>query len=282
MNTEFVGKRICDGRKKMGYTQEQLAEKIGVSAQAVSKWENGHHFPDTATLSIIADVLKIPYTSLVSDEKEALDIHFRSRLFHENNMYTRVKTVAQKNNMVNTLNALGFMREKHSGQYRKSARYATERVEYINHPLMMTCHALAMGIDDDNILAAILLHDVLEDTDTAQEDLPVSDETKEIVQLLTFRTLPGKSWEESKAIYYDAIRQNPKACVIKIIDRCNNVSTMAGCFSREKIISYIEETETYIMPLITTLKNCYPAYSNAAFLVKYQIIGLIESIKSLL
>ncbi|MBE6819400.1 MAG: helix-turn-helix domain-containing protein [Ruminococcaceae bacterium] len=282
MNTETVGKRICAGRKKMGYTQEQLAEKIGVSTQAVSKWENGHNLPDIDNLAIIARVLKIPYTSLVSDEKEAFDINFRSRLFHENNMYTRVKTLAQTNNLVNTLNALVFMREKHSGQYRKGSRYATESVEYINHPLMMTCHALAMGIDDDSILAAILLHDVLEDTDTAQEDLPVSDEIKEIVRLVTFQTLAGKSKEESKAIYYEAIRQNPKACVVKIIDRCNNVSTMAGCFTREKLVSYIEETETYIMPLITTLKNRYPAYSDIAFLVKYQIISLIESIKSLL
>ncbi|MBQ6268064.1 MAG: helix-turn-helix transcriptional regulator [Clostridia bacterium] len=41
MNTEAVGKRIADRRKELGLTQEQLAEKIGVSPQAVSKWENG-------------------------------------------------------------------------------------------------------------------------------------------------------------------------------------------------------------------------------------------------
>ena len=41
MNTEFVGKMIASVRKECGMTQEQLSEKVGVSVQAVSKWENG-------------------------------------------------------------------------------------------------------------------------------------------------------------------------------------------------------------------------------------------------
>ena len=282
MDVKLVGRRICEQRKKLGLTQEQLAEAIGVTSQAVSKWENGHNLPDIDNLLVIADVLKMPYTALVEDEKDEVSMNFRSRLFHENNMYTRVKTIAQTEQLENTLIALGFMREKHKGQFRKGSRFATESVEYINHPLMMACHALAMGIKDDSVLAAVLLHDVVEDTETDLNDLPVSEETKEIVNLLTFRILPDKTKEESKAVYYETIKQNKKACIVKIIDRCNNVSTMAGCFKREKIIEYIDETEKYIMPIIKTIKNRYPEYSDAAFIVKYQIISLIESIKSLL
>ena len=282
MNMEIIGKRISTRRKKLGLTQEQLAEKAGVTAQAVSKWENGHNLPDIENLQAIANILKLPYTALIKNEEDEPDFEIRGRLFHEDNMYTRIKTTAQLERLENTLNALEFMRNKHSGQYRKGSRFSSETVAYINHPLMMACHAHAMGIRDDAILSAILLHDVVEDTDTGLDELPVSDEVKEIVDLVTFRMLPGKTKKESKIPYYERIRQNKKACVVKVIDRCNNVSTMAGCFSREGLINYIQETEEQIIPLINHIKNNYPEYNDLAFLVKYQIISLIESIKSML
>ncbi len=281
MDVIKIGKRICEQRKKLGFTQDYVAQQLNVSVQAVSKWENGHNLPDIENLIRLAKVLKLPYISLV-EESERASVNYRNRLFHEDNMYTRIKTVAQLEELNNTLAALDFMRNKHKGQYRKKSPYATESIEYINHPLMMACHAHAMGIRDDGVLAAILLHDVVEDTDAALEDLPVSDEIKEIVNLVTFKSLIGKTKEQSKASYYEAISENKKACIVKIIDRCNNVSTMAGCFSKEKLIEYINETEKYIMPLISVIKNRYPEYSDIAFIVKYQIISLIESIKFLL
>lgn len=280
MDLQAVGKRISTQRKAIGLTQEQLAAQIGVSAQAVSKWENGHNLPDIDNLVLIARLLKMPYASLVEEAQDTPVLQHRERIFDEDTMYTRVKTFAQSECLNDTLLALKVMKEKHRGQFRKPARYATKKVAYINHPLTMACHAHAMGIRDDSVLAAILLHDVVEDTDTALNELPVSDEVKEIVGLLTFRRLPHMSKEESKALYYEKIRQNPKASLIKAIDRCNNVSTMAGAFSRDKLLEYIEETETYVMPVLDTLKNRYPQYGNAAFLIKYQIISLLETVKA--
>ena len=46
MNLE-IAKRLADLRKQNGLSQEQLAEKIGVSRQAVSKWERSEASPDT-------------------------------------------------------------------------------------------------------------------------------------------------------------------------------------------------------------------------------------------
>lgn len=57
MNT--IGERIADLRKKQGITQEQLAEKLNVSGQAVSKWENDLACPDIALLPDLADILQV-------------------------------------------------------------------------------------------------------------------------------------------------------------------------------------------------------------------------------
>ena len=52
-------------RKKDGYTQEQIAEKIGVSRQAVAKWERGEALPDIENVIALADVYAVTVDSLV-------------------------------------------------------------------------------------------------------------------------------------------------------------------------------------------------------------------------
>ena len=47
---ETLGKRIMRHRKALGLTQDQLAEQLGITAQAVSKWENDQSCPDIAML----------------------------------------------------------------------------------------------------------------------------------------------------------------------------------------------------------------------------------------
>ena len=53
---QTLGKRISSHRKKLGMTQDQLAEKLGVTAQAVSKWENDQSCPDIMLLPQIAEL----------------------------------------------------------------------------------------------------------------------------------------------------------------------------------------------------------------------------------
>lgn len=58
MNIEKVGNQIAILRKKKGMTQNDLGERIGVTFQAVSKWERGETLPDTAILPDLANVLE--------------------------------------------------------------------------------------------------------------------------------------------------------------------------------------------------------------------------------
>lgn len=54
-----IGENIAVLRKNKGMTQEALASAIGVSSQAVSKWENGTNLPDVALLPILADIFEV-------------------------------------------------------------------------------------------------------------------------------------------------------------------------------------------------------------------------------
>ena len=53
---ETLGKRIAAGRKRLGITQDRLAEQLGVTAQAVSKWENDQSCPDISMLPRLAEI----------------------------------------------------------------------------------------------------------------------------------------------------------------------------------------------------------------------------------
>lgn len=60
---------ITDNRKKMGFTQEQLAEKCNVSRQAVTKWESGESEPSIAKVRILSTVFNISIDELIAGTK---------------------------------------------------------------------------------------------------------------------------------------------------------------------------------------------------------------------
>ncbi len=62
------GNFICEQRKKLGLTQRKLAEIIGVTDKAVSKWENGRGFPDVSLLTPLAKVLKVSVAEILNGE----------------------------------------------------------------------------------------------------------------------------------------------------------------------------------------------------------------------
>lgn len=72
-NIQTLGKRIAMLRKRSGMTQEQLAERVGVSAQAVSKWENEASCPDIMTLPLLADIFGVTIDELLG--KKPIESH---------------------------------------------------------------------------------------------------------------------------------------------------------------------------------------------------------------
>ena len=64
MNNKTLGERIAELRREHSMTQENLAEIIGVSAQAISKWENGATMPDILLLPVLADTFSVSIDAL--------------------------------------------------------------------------------------------------------------------------------------------------------------------------------------------------------------------------
>ena len=68
MNQIKIGKFIADCRKKANLTQMQLAEKLGITDKAVSKWERGVAMPDTSIMLELCDILCISVNELLNGE----------------------------------------------------------------------------------------------------------------------------------------------------------------------------------------------------------------------
>ncbi len=68
-----LGERIAEKRKAKGLKQEELAESLSVSAQAVSKWENDLSCPDIMTLPPLAEILGCSVDELLTGKGEARD-----------------------------------------------------------------------------------------------------------------------------------------------------------------------------------------------------------------
>lgn len=180
--------------------------------------------------------------------------------------FTYLKGFAFGAGLHDTISMLNFAREQHGGQNRKDG------TPYISHPLTMACHAVAMGIRDDVVLAGILGHDICEDCDVSTDELPVSTEVQRVVVLCTKTGL-------TNAEYYSRLEYDIRAILVKLFDRCHNVSTMAGVFSEAKLREYVDETKEFVLPLIRVAKDKYPKYSPVLFVLKYHIESVLNAVE---
>ena len=69
MNQVKIGKFIAECRKEQNLTQLELAEKLGITDRAVSKWETGRAMPDSSIMLELCEILHITVTDLLNGEK---------------------------------------------------------------------------------------------------------------------------------------------------------------------------------------------------------------------
>ena len=197
------------------------------------------------------------------------------RVFHEIDMVSRIWDYAESRGLKQSLWALDFAAKMHEGQTRKGP----EGVPYISHPLYMACQAISLGIADDDLLAAVLLHDVCEDCGVMPEQLQIGEAAREAVRLVT-RT-GSKADEAAEKAYYQAISEKRLASMVKLLDRCHNVAFLALGMREEKLQRYVRETEEHFYPLLETTVQRWPEYTAVCWQLKYQMGSQLQTIKAL-
>lgn len=91
MNQQVIGKFITLKRKEKNLTQEQLAEKIGVSNKTISKWENGKCMPDYSVIEILCNELDVTVSELLDGEENEKSI----RVYDEKEILGMIKDIQE-------------------------------------------------------------------------------------------------------------------------------------------------------------------------------------------
>ena len=97
MNQIKIGRFIAECRRSVGLTQMQLAEKLGITDKAVSKWERGIAMPDTSIMLELCDILGISVNELLSGEKINMENNNQK---NEQLLFDMAKELEQKNKTV--------------------------------------------------------------------------------------------------------------------------------------------------------------------------------------
>jgi transcriptional regulator with XRE-family HTH domain len=99
---QSLGRRISELRKKKGITQDQLAEEMGVSSQAVSKWENDISCPDIGLLPQLADYFGVTLDELMrGDREKEVQVVPESERKDPSKLIMRIKVLSSDGDRVN-------------------------------------------------------------------------------------------------------------------------------------------------------------------------------------
>lgn len=162
------------------------------------------------------------------------------------------------------LKAMEFAYSYHSG-YRKD-----QVTPEFHHQVQIALNARTLCytlLRPEDTFTVIFLHDVPEDFDVEFEILAnkfgdfVTSATRKVTKKYKGAQKPYES-------YFEEMTHCPVASLVKGLDRCHNVWTMAGVFSQEKIKSYANEIDDYFLPMLKEARKAFPeqemAYHNVA------------------
>ena len=101
-----IGLNIKLHREERNLTQEQVAEALGITFQAVSSWERNEYKPDTDKLVKLAELFDVSVSALVEENSHVFKT--KEVIYDWEHMKTYVKTTARNFKLKNTLAAVDF------------------------------------------------------------------------------------------------------------------------------------------------------------------------------
>lgn len=99
MNQKKIGKYIVECRKKKNMTQQELAEKLGVSDRTIGNWENGRNMPDLSLFKPLSEILGISIAELLDGGKiDKNNIAYKSEEILTNTINYQTEKIRKKEN----------------------------------------------------------------------------------------------------------------------------------------------------------------------------------------
>ena len=106
MDQSLTGRFIAEERKKKGYTQQTLAEKLSISNKTVSKWETGKGFPDVSLLLPLCAELDISVNELLAGERISKEEYEKTA---EENMMKMITKVSKEEKIISTMLSVALL-----------------------------------------------------------------------------------------------------------------------------------------------------------------------------
>mgnify|MGYP001627216846 CR=1 FL=1 len=158
----------------------------------------------------------------------------------------------------------------------------------LDHQVSIALFARTLPIPEaeiEDLLCVVLLHDVREDY-SRHEDVPkgLPPVTREMIASAFGERVSHDVELLSKVVngvkkdmeaYFEGIRTSWRACLVKLLDRLHNLSTMQGAFSAGKQVEYAREAEEEILPLARHARRAFsrfePAFENVKLGITLQL-----------
>lgn len=149
-----LGKKIKQLRKFSGMTQEQLAEKLNISRQALSKWENGTSMPDVESVVRISMLFQISLEELLLKEEKYME-ESKTQITLEDltqiNLHNRRMNLLLSSGIL--FLAIGIM----GASFVKALETTTESMGYIMYRYMVTGNYVSAPVDYIVLYIPVLL-----------------------------------------------------------------------------------------------------------------------------
>lgn len=148
------------------------------------------------------------------------------------------------------------------------------------HQLEIAHYVLTLkGVKNlENVLCAVLLHDISEDYEIENKYIRehFGDEVADAVEALTKKFKGNK---KDYSYYFEELAKNEIASVVKGADRMNNIQSMMGVFTKEKQLSYVQEVETYFLPMLKEARKTFTEQSYAYLNMEYVLKNYVMFVK---